>query len=105
MNAAAPLVMAEVHRISENLHEDMKNNLRLREQAIGFAQRLALIKKRELCPALAQHRTILWSRNAKDIPRRTAVPCTLHGKHVAEGNGFGTRVPDGIDYLRDGTKP
>jgi nitroreductase len=27
MNAASPLVMAEIHRMSESLHEDMKNNL------------------------------------------------------------------------------
>jgi nitroreductase len=52
MNAAAPLVMAEIHRISENLHEEMKNNLRLREQAIGFAQRLAMIKKRGVVPGI-----------------------------------------------------
>jgi len=52
MNAAAPLVMAEIHRMSESLHEEMKNNLRLREQAIGFAQRLAMIKKRGDVPGI-----------------------------------------------------
>jgi hypothetical protein len=30
----------------------MKNNLRLREQAIGFAQRLAMIKKRGVVPGI-----------------------------------------------------
>ena len=52
MNAASPLVMAEIHRMSESLHEDMKNNLRLRESAIGFAQRLAMIKKRGVVPGI-----------------------------------------------------
>jgi len=52
MNAASPLVMAEIHRMSESLHEDMKNNLRLRESAIGFAQRLAMIKKLGVVPGI-----------------------------------------------------
>ena len=52
MNAAAPLVMAEIHRMSDSLHDDMKNNLRLREQAIGFAQRLAMIKKLGVVPGI-----------------------------------------------------
>ena len=52
MTAAAPLVMAEIHRMSERLHEEMKNNLRLREHAIGFAQRLAMIKKRGMVPGI-----------------------------------------------------
>ena len=52
MNAAASLVMAEIHRISENLHEDMKNNLRLREHAMVFARRLAMIKKRGVVPGI-----------------------------------------------------
>ncbi|MDD1696816.1 MAG: nitroreductase family protein [Methanoregula sp.] len=52
MNAVAPLVMAEIHRMSENLHEDMKNNLRLREHAMVFAQRLAMIKKRGVVPGI-----------------------------------------------------
>jgi nitroreductase len=52
MNAAAPLVMAEIHRMSESLHKDMKNNLRLRESAIGFAQRLAMIKKLGVVPGI-----------------------------------------------------
>ena len=106
MNAAAPLVMAEIHRMSENLHEDMKNNLRLREQAIGFAQRLAHDKKTGSC-ARYWHSTVLYrGRGTQRIsPRRAAVACTLPGKHVAEGNGFGTRVPDRIDYIGDGTKP
>jgi len=52
MTAAAPLVMAEILRMSESLHEDMKNNPRLREQAMGFAQRLAMIKKRGIVPGI-----------------------------------------------------
>jgi nitroreductase len=52
MTAAAPLVMAEIHRMSENLHEEMKNNLWLREHAMGFAQRLAMIKKRGVVPGI-----------------------------------------------------
>jgi len=52
MTAAAPLVMAEIHRISENLHEEMKNAPRLRERAMGFAQRLAMIKKQGIVPGI-----------------------------------------------------
>jgi len=52
MTAAAPLVMAEIHRMSESLHEEMKNNLRLREHAMMFAQRLAMIKKRGVVPGI-----------------------------------------------------
>jgi nitroreductase len=52
MTAAAPLVMAEIHRMSDSLHEEMKNNLRLREQAIGFARRLAMIKKQGIVPGI-----------------------------------------------------
>jgi nitroreductase len=52
MTAAAPLVMAEIHRMSDSLHEDMKNNPRLREHAIGFTQRLAMIKKRGIVPGI-----------------------------------------------------
>jgi nitroreductase len=52
LHAAAPLVMAEIHRMSESLHEEMKNNLRLREHAMGFAQRLAMIKKRGVVPGI-----------------------------------------------------
>jgi len=52
MTAAAPLVMAEIHHMSERLHEDMKNNPRHRERAIGFAQRLTMIKKRGIVPGI-----------------------------------------------------
>jgi len=52
MNEASSLVMAEIHRMSEKLHEDMKNNLRLRDHAMGFAQRLAMIKKRGIVPGI-----------------------------------------------------
>jgi nitroreductase len=52
MNGASSLVMAEIHRMSESLHEDMKNNPRLREHAMGFAQRLAMIKKRGIVPGI-----------------------------------------------------
>jgi len=52
MNGASSLVMAEIYRMSEKLHEDMKNNPRLRELAIGFAQRLAMIKKRGIVPGI-----------------------------------------------------
>jgi len=52
LSAAAPLVMAEIQRMAESLHEEMKTNLGLREQAIGFAQRLALIKKHGMMPGI-----------------------------------------------------
>ena len=52
MAAASPLVMAEVQRMSETLHEQMKTNIGLRGQAIGFAQRLALIRKRGIVPGI-----------------------------------------------------
>jgi len=52
MTAAAPLVMAEIQRMSERLHEDMKNNLHLRELAMGFARRLAMIKKQGIVPGI-----------------------------------------------------
>lgn len=52
LTAAAPLVMAEIHRMADSLHEEMKANLRLREQGIGFAQRLAMIKKRGIIPGI-----------------------------------------------------
>jgi nitroreductase len=52
MTAAAPLVMAEIHHMSESLHEEMKNNLRLREHGIGFARRLAMIKKQGIVPGI-----------------------------------------------------
>ena len=52
MAAVSPLVMAEIQRMSETLHEQMKTNIGLREQAIGFAQRLALIRKRGIVPGI-----------------------------------------------------
>ena len=52
MTAIAPLVMAEINRMSESLHEEMKDNLRLREHAMGFAQRLAMIKKLGVVPGI-----------------------------------------------------
>ena len=50
--AAAPLVLAEVTRLAEKLHEEMKTNPGLRERAIGFAQRLAMIRKRGTVPGI-----------------------------------------------------
>ncbi|HUW85262.1 MAG TPA: nitroreductase family protein [Methanoregula sp.] len=50
--AAAILIMNEIHRIAEHLHEEMKTNLGMREQAIGFAQRLAMIKKHGVVPGI-----------------------------------------------------
>jgi nitroreductase len=52
MNTAAPLIMAEINRMAERLHEDMKKSVGLREQAIGFAQRLVMIKKRGVVPGI-----------------------------------------------------
>jgi nitroreductase len=52
MNEASSLAMAEIHRMSESLDEDMKNNPRLRERAIGFARRLAMIKNRGIVPGI-----------------------------------------------------
>ena len=52
MNGASSLVMAEIYRMSEKLHEDMKNNPQIRELAIGFDQRLAMIKKRGIVPGI-----------------------------------------------------
>jgi len=46
INAAAPLVMREIQRMADILHEEMKTSPGLREKAMGFAQRLAMIKKR-----------------------------------------------------------
>jgi nitroreductase len=45
-NATAPLVMREIQRMADILHEEMKTSPGLREKAMGFAQRLAMIKKR-----------------------------------------------------------
>ncbi len=52
MNGASSLVMTEIYRLSESLHEEMKNNPRLRRNAIGFAQRLAMIKKKGIIPGI-----------------------------------------------------
>ena len=52
MTAASPLVMAEIHRMADSLHEEMKTNLGLREKAIGFAQRLVMIKKHGVVPGI-----------------------------------------------------
>jgi nitroreductase len=52
ITAAAPLVMAEIHRMAEILHEEMKTSPGLREKARGFAQRLAMIKKRGTVPGI-----------------------------------------------------
>jgi nitroreductase len=52
MKEAAPLVMAEIHRLSERLEQDMKNNPRLRNQAIGFVDRLSMIKKQGTVPGV-----------------------------------------------------
>jgi nitroreductase len=68
MTAAAPLVMAEIHRMSESLHEDMKTNLRLREHAIGFAQRLAMIKKRGIVPGIGTAPYYLVVAERKGFP-------------------------------------
>ena len=52
LTAAAPLVMAEIHRMADSLHDEMKTNIRLREEGIGFAQRLTMIKKRGGVPGI-----------------------------------------------------
>jgi nitroreductase len=52
MTAAAPLVMGEIQRMAESLQEEMKNNQRLRKHTIGFAQRLAMIKKQGIVPGI-----------------------------------------------------
>jgi nitroreductase len=52
MKKASPLIMAEIHRLSESLDKDMKNNPLLRKQAIGFVQRLAMIKKQGNVPGV-----------------------------------------------------
>ena len=85
MSAAAPLVMAEIQRMSESLHEEMKNNLRLREHAMRFAQRLAMIKKLGFVYTgigTAPYYIVVAERKGYP-PGRTAIACTLHGKHVA----------------------
>ena len=52
MKKASPLIMAEIHRLSESLDRDMKNNPLLRKNAIGFVQRLAMIKKQGTVPGV-----------------------------------------------------
>lgn len=50
--AAIPLVMTEIQRMADSLHEEMKTSIGLREKAIGFAQRLAMIKKHDTVPGI-----------------------------------------------------
>ena len=52
LTTAAPLVMAEVKRMAENLHEEMKTNSGMREKAMGFARRLAMITKLGIVPGI-----------------------------------------------------
>ncbi len=52
MNASGVFIMNTVHRLAQRLHEDMKENMDLREKGIGFAQRLDMIKKRGVVPGI-----------------------------------------------------
>jgi nitroreductase len=52
ITAAAPLVLAEIHRMAEILHEEMKTNPALREKGMRFAQRLSMIKKQGIIPGI-----------------------------------------------------
>ena len=52
LNAAAPLVMAEVEVMAANLEHAMENDARLRQQAIGFVQRLSLFRKTGIVPGV-----------------------------------------------------
>jgi nitroreductase len=52
LTTAAPLVMAEVKKMAENLHEEMKTNSGMREKAMGFARRLAMITKLGIVPGI-----------------------------------------------------
>jgi nitroreductase len=52
LNAAIPLVMAQVRTMAEGLEKEMKKDPRLRAQAASFAQRLAMIQKKGMVPGI-----------------------------------------------------
>jgi nitroreductase len=52
ITAAAPLVMAEILRMTDILHKEMKTNPGLREKVMRFAQRLSMIKKQGIVPGI-----------------------------------------------------
>jgi nitroreductase len=52
MKRASPLIMAEIHQMSDSLDKDMKNNPWLQKRAIGFVQRLGMIKKQGVVPGV-----------------------------------------------------
>jgi hypothetical protein len=106
MTAAAPLVMGEIQRMAESLQEEMKNNQRLRKHTIGFAQRLAMIKKRGIVPGIgtAPYSIVVAERKGyPPVELQSLAHC--NGKHVAEGNCAGTRVPARIDHIGNGAQP
>jgi nitroreductase len=52
MNAAIPLVMAQVRTMAEGLRQGMKEDPRLRAQADSFARRLEMIQKKGMVPGI-----------------------------------------------------
>jgi len=106
MTAAAPLVMGEIQRMAESLQEEMKNNQRLRKHAFGFPRRLAMIKKRGIVPGIGTAPYSIVVAERKGYPPVELQPLAhCNGKHVAEGNCAGTRVPAGIDHIGNGAQP
>ncbi len=92
--------MNTVHRLAERLHEDMKENMDLREKGIGFAQRLDMIKKRGMVPGIGTAPYYIVVAERKGYPPvESAVTGTLYGKYVAEGNCTRARVPVGFGNI------
>jgi nitroreductase len=52
MNAAIPLVMAQVQTMAEGLEKAMEKDPRLRAQSVGFVKRLSMIRKKGLVPGI-----------------------------------------------------
>jgi len=52
MKRASPLIMAEIHRMSDALDKEMNNDPWLQKRAIGFVQRLGMIKKKGIAPGV-----------------------------------------------------
>ena len=103
MKELVPLAFNTVEAMAGDLERAAAGNPGLREQAAGFMNRLAAIKSMGMVPGIGTAPLLYRSRRKEGVPARgTTIPCPLHGKHVAEGNGARSWVPDRFRHGADG---
>jgi nitroreductase len=93
MTTAASLIFEEVMTMSSNLELAMENDPELRKQAIGFANRLAMIKKMGKVPGIGTAPYFIVVAEKKGFPaveQQSLAHCleTMWLKATALGLGF-----------------